>query len=229
MKSERILVVDDDEKICQILGIYLRSKGYEVTACKNGANAIQAFADNQSELIILDVNLPGMDGFSILGQLRKNSSVPVIMLTARSGVDDRVRALDLGADDYVVKPFDCRELLARIRAVFRRSNAEQRYSKQSMLHMENLLVDRTERYAEIDGRPVKLTPKEFGLLELLLLNRDTVVARGRISETVWGEGVCGRTLDVHVKRLRRKLEGSSAVIETVHGVGYKLCRRKTEL
>ena len=169
MESERILIVDDDEKICQILTLYLRSKGYEVITCRNGANASQAFTGSAAQLIILDVNLPGLDGFTILERLRHISGVPVIMLTGCADEEARIRAFELGADDYITKPFNSKELLARIRAVLRRCGNQDLTAGGTVLTIGKLKLFREEHLAMVSDEFVKFSPREFDLLEYLCL------------------------------------------------------------
>lgn len=226
MDDEKILVVDDDEKICQILSLYLRSKGYDVVTCRNGANAITIFETEKPDLVLLDVMLPGMDGWEILAKLRAFSRVPVIMLTAKGETEDRIHGLDHGADDYIVKPFDSKELVARIRAVFRRAGAAQKEDDANrMLTVGDMSIDVENYSMTVNGRAVELKNREFELLVYLARHKDQVLSRGQILDAVWGYAFGGdsRTIDVHVKRLRAKLGESDAwQIITIWGIGYKL-------
>ena len=224
MKSERILVVDDDEKICQILTLYLNSKGYDVITCKNGGNAMTQFLDSKPDLVILDILLPGTDGFELLSRIRRLGSVPVIMLSMRSAAEDRILALDLGADDYIVKPFDSKELLARIRAVLRRAASGSHSFENGRITIGELVLDTVKLTVESEGSTVLLTGKEFELLKYLLLNRNCAVTRSEIASEVWGNDNQGsRSIDVHIRRLRSKLPVSNNWnIETVWRVGYRL-------
>ena len=225
MDNERILVVDDDEKICQILTLYLKSKGYEVATCRNGANALAAFEENKPDLVILDIMLPGMDGWEILEKLRMISNVPVIMLTAKGDTSDRVQGLNHGADDYIVKPFDSKELVARIRAVFRRAGgqnspeADRRY-----IYAGDICMDLENYSVTVNGQARAMPHKEFELLNYLIQHKDQVLTRGQILSAVWGFDFSkdSRTIDVHIKRLRTRLGDSPTwQIITVWGVGYK--------
>lgn len=223
MKSERILVVDDDEKICQILTLYLNSRGYDVLTCKNGSNAMALFLDSKPDLVILDILLPGTDGFELLGRIRRLGSVPVIMLSMRQTAEDRILALDLGADDYIVKPFNSKELLARIRAVLRRASSGSQTFENGRITIGPLVLDTVGNSVESDGLTVKLTQREFELLQYLLINRNSVVTRADIASEVWGsEKLSSRTIDVHVRRLRQKLPAEQEWnIETIWRVGYR--------
>ena len=223
--NEKILVVDDDEKICQILSLYLRSKGYEVFTCQSGSKAIAAFEECGPDLVLLDVMLPGLDGWEILSRIRKISNAPVIMLTAKGDTTDRVQGLDCGADDYVVKPFDSKELIARIRAVLRRAGQPGEIEKH--IKIGNLDVDTSNRVVYVDENRIELSPKEFDLLCYFIHNDDKVLTRGQLLDDVWGFEFYGdsRTVDVHVKRLRDKLgQSESWSIRTVWRVGYKFER-----
>lgn len=224
-ENEKILVVDDDEKICQILTLYLRSKGYDVATCKNGSNAIAAFEESKPDLVILDVMLPGMDGWEILERLRKISTVPVIMLTAKGDTSDRIQGLNYGADDYIVKPFDSKELVARIRAVFRRSGGQQsEAADKRFISAGDIRLDLENYTATVNGEPKPMPHKEFELLSYLVQHKEQVLTRGQILSAVWGFEFSkdSRTIDVHIKRLRTRLgESPTWQIITVWGVGYK--------
>ena len=227
MDNERILVVDDDEKICQILTLYLKSKGYDVSACKNGAHAISAFEEFKPDLILLDVMLPGMDGWSILEKLRRISNVPVIMLTAKGDVPDRIQGLDCGADDYIVKPFDSKELVARIRAVFRRSGASPTEDGH-IITAGDITMDTDNYTVSCGGQLCEMPHKEFELLHYLISHKDQVLTRNQIMSAVWGfDGATdSRTINVHIKRIRSRLGGSDKwEIATIWGVGYKFIEK----
>ena len=223
MESERILVVDGDEKICQILTLYLGSKGYEVACCRNGNNALGTFADCSPHLVILDTDLPGLDGFEILSKLRRFSNIPVIFLSARGEAEDRILGLDCGADDYIAKPFSPKELVARIRAVLRRCGRRLPKGAPSIIAC-GLELDLAEKTVKTGDELISLPDKEFELLVYLIMNRNTVVRRTEIMEDLFENCKIesSRTLDVHVNRLRSKL-GESRLwrIETVYGVGYR--------
>jgi len=214
----RILLVEDEVSIAEPLAIGLRREGYEVEHAATGAAALDA---RTADLVLLDLRLPDMDGLDVCRRLRASSSVPIIVVTARGEEADRVVGLELGADDYVVKPFGLRELIARIRAVSRR--AEGRGPAAGPLHVGALAVDERARRATLDGRVLELTPKEFELLAALARDPGAAVSRRRLLEEVWQTTWLGssKTIDVHVASLRRKL-GDPAWIETVRGVGFRL-------
>jgi DNA-binding response OmpR family regulator len=223
---KRILLVEDDPDIALSLRNKLeREGGYAVEVVADGPTALARASAEPPELVLLDVNLPGIDGFEVCRRLRQvpeTAAVPVIMLTARIGEDDRVRGLDLGADDYITKPFSPKEALARVRAVLRRS--ERAVAEGETLADEPLHVDLASRQVRVLGREVSLTRKEFDLLVELVRQRGRVLTRERLLETVWGYDFPGetRTVDVHVRRLRQKLGGPvDARLETVVGVGYR--------
>ena len=223
MKNEHILIVDDDEKLCQILALYLRSKGYEVSACRNGSNALNSFFDSRPDLILLEIMLPGMDGLSVLERLRRISPVPVIMLSSKPDGDDTVSALNSGADDFLVKPFDPKELIARIRAVLRRAaNALTEKNDEKTLKTEDLSIDLIAQTATCEGSAaVRLSSKEIELLCCLVENRNKVMTKEQLLAEVWNCGTQSRTVDVHVNRLRVKLPKSDRWrIRTVWRVGY---------
>lgn len=225
MEVERLLVVDNDEKICQILTLYLRSKGYEVMTCKNGSNALAAFSESKPDLMILDIDLPGMDGFEILASLRRFSNLPVIMLSERTGVNDMIRALELGADDYITKPFDSKELLARIRAVLRRSGGTDKPAPNANeITFADIVLYLNEHSMNVNGSTFKLPDREFELMSFFAQNRNKALTRSRIIDEVWGSANSdGRSLDVHIRRLRMKLKNSKyCSIETVWRIGYRL-------
>jgi len=222
---KRILVVEDDPDIALSLRLKLeREGGYAVDVVADGADGLRKAIDRRPDLVVLDLNLPGMDGFEVCRRLRKEpetASVPVIMLTARIGEDDRVAGLDLGADDYITKPFSPKEAVARVKAVLRRSD---RAEDADALSDEPLRVDIAARQATLDGRALALTRKEFDLLVELIRRRGRVLTRERLLEMVWGYDFPGetRTVDVHVRRLRQKLGAPvDSRLETVVGVGYR--------
>ena len=205
MDNERILVIDDDENIVRILTLYLRSKGYDVVSCKSGSRALSVFTDTKPDLVLLDVMLPGMDGREILSKIRKLSRTPVIMLTAKGETDDRIHALDGGADDYIVKPFDSKELFARIRAVLRRSSSSGNKTGSRRVEFANISVDFDNYTVMKNGEKVRMSPKEIELLYYLASNLGRAITRSELLRAVWGEDYFGdgRTLDVHIKRIRR--------------------------
>lgn len=225
MDNERILVIDDDENIVRILTLYLRSKGYDVVSCKSGSRALSVFTDTKPDLVLLDVMLPGMDGREILSKIRKLSRTPVIMLTAKGETDDRIHALDGGADDYIVKPFDSKELFARIRAVLRRSSSSGNKTGSRRVEFANISVDFDNYTVMKNGEKVRMSPKEIELLYYLASNLGRAITRSELLRAVWGEDYFGdgRTLDVHIKRIRSHLETDNPwKITTICSVGYKL-------
>ncbi len=217
----RLLIVEDDDGIAAPLVAGLRREGFEVHRVANGADALAAV---EPDLVLLDLRLPDMDGYSVAREMRARSRVPIIMVTAKGEEVDRVIGLELGADDYVVKPFGMRELVARINAVMRRvSESGSDPEPDPVLVVGALEVDRRQHQVRLDGREVALTPKEFALLELLATDPGAALDRRRILEDVWGTRWYGpsKTIDVHISSLRRKL-GDPSWIETVRGVGFRL-------
>ena len=217
----RLLVVEDDDGIAQPLVAGLRREGFEVERVANGADALAAA---EPDLVLLDLRLPDMDGYAVAREMRARSRVPIIMVTAKGEEIDRVIGLELGADDYVVKPFGMRELVARINAVMRRvSDNGAPPEPDPVLVVGALEVDRRRHQVRVDGSEVSLTPKEFALLELLAADPGAAIDRRRILEDVWGTRWYGpsKTIDVHISSLRRKL-GDPGWIETVRGMGFRL-------
>ena len=220
-KNNTILVIDDDKNILAILQMYLRKEGYDVVTGERGDTALKIFEQTQPMLVLLDVMLPGLDGWSVLGQLRQNSNVPVIMLTGRGDTMDRIQGLDLGADDYIPKPFDAKELIARIKAVLRRSTAPE---SDKTISYPGLSVSLDNYSVILDGKQIEMPPKEIELLFFLASREGKVFTREQLLEHVWGFDFFGdsRTVDVHVKRIREKIGDREAwQIKTVWGVGYK--------
>lgn len=221
-KLGKILIVDDDENISEVINMYLSSSGYETKKCFNGRDAVNIFNEFRPELVILDIMLPGMDGVEVLKTIRKNSDIPVIMLTAKGDTFDKVLALELGADDYVVKPFEPKELMARVKAVMRRFNYDN--TSKDIIEFSDLIVDANSYNVTYKGEEVKMPPKEFELLHFLASNKNKVFTREQLLCEVWGYDYPGdsRTVDVHIKRLREKIyDGENWSLETVWGVGYK--------
>ena len=226
MEKNSILVIDDDRNILAIIEMYLRKAGYEVTCVERGDEALQAFRRAQPALVVLDVMLPGMDGWEVLDKLRQESDVPVIMLTAKGDTLDRIQSLDLGADDYIVKPFDAKELLARIKAVLRRSSLPE---NEKCVTFEDLEISLDNYSVTLDGKQIEMPPKEIELLFFLASREGKVFTREQLLEQVWGFDFFGdsRTVDVHVKRIREKLgERDAWQLKTVWGVGYKFEAKK---
>ena len=222
--SSKILVVDDEPKIVELLRLYLERAGYKVTIASDGQSALSAFRHENPDLIILDLMLPGIDGIEVCSRLRRESHIPVIMLTARAEEVDKLAGLEVGADDYVTKPFSPRELVARVRAVLRRSNGAHEPAQQR-IELDGLLIDAIRHQVACNGKPVGLTPTEFRLLWALARQPQRVFSRSQLMNEALGEQFEGyeRTVDAHLKNLRRKLSQAceSACIETVYGVGYR--------
>lgn len=221
----RLLVVEDEESFSDALSFMLRREGFEVVVASSGPAALEAFDRGGADLVLLDLMLPGLSGTEVCRALRARSSVPVIMLTARDGEIDKVVGLELGADDYVTKPFSARELIARIRAVLRRGGEPDELVT-GVLEAGPVRMDTERHLVVVAGRPVTLPLKEFALLEVLLRNCGRVLTRGQLIDRVWGSDYVGdtKTLDVHVKRLRAKIEPDPQEprhLLTVRGLGYK--------
>ncbi|WP_283705096.1 response regulator transcription factor [Clostridium perfringens] len=218
----KILIVDDDENICEVIKMYLETTGYNVKVAHDGKAAKEEFVNFSPNLVVLDMMLPGIDGMEVLKWIRKDSNVPVIMLTAKGETFDKVLALEIGADDYVVKPFEPKELLARVKAVMRRYSGEE--PDNVVLNFPGLTIDANSYKVIYNGEEVKTPPKEFELLHYLASNKNKVFTRDQLLCEVWVYDYPGdsRTVDVHIKRLREKLNGGEDwQLETVWGVGYK--------
>ena len=224
MAAEKILVVDDDNNICELLRLYLEKDGYEVTIANNGGDAVKLFQEISPSLMLLDIMLPVLDGWQVCREVRKFSDRPIIMLTAKGETFDKVLGFELGADDYVVKPFDAKEVLARVRAVLRRSGGSQPTDVKEVSY-DKLVINLTNYELRVDGKKIDTPPKELELIYHLASNPNRVFTRDQLLDEVWGFDYYGdsRTVDVHVKRLRQKLEGVSDKweLKTVWSVGYK--------
>ena len=224
MAAEKILVVDDDTNICELLRLYLEKEGYEVTIANNGADAVKAFQALSPSLMLLDIMLPGLDGWQVCREVRKFSDKPIIMLTAKGETFDKVLGFELGADDYVVKPFDAKEVMARVKAVLRRSGSAAQTGIKEVQY-DKLSINLTNYELRVDDKKIDTPPKELELIYHLASNPNRVFTRDQLLDEVWGFDYYGdsRTVDVHVKRLREKLEGVSDkwILKTVWGVGYK--------
>ena len=227
MATEKILIVDDDVNICELLRLYLEKEGFVTSVVNNGSEAIDAFNTASPDLVLLDIMLPGLDGWQICREIRKTSATPIIMLTAKGEIFDKVLGLELGADDYIVKPFEPKEVIARIKAVLRRSAPLQTSQQETnkIVTYDKLSINLTNYELKINGEYVDAPPKELELIYHLASNPNRVYTRDQLSDEVWGFEYYGnsRTVDVHVKRLREKLEGVSDQWElrTIWGVGYK--------
>lgn len=222
----RILIVEDEESFSDPLSYTLRKEGYEVAVADNGTDGLRIFTAHGADLVLLDLMLPGMSGTEVCREIRRTSSVPVIMLTAKDDEFDKVLGLELGADDYVTKPYSSRELLARIKAVLRRGQDSADGQEDPTLHAGHIMMDVERHVVQVRGQEVALPLKEFELLEMLLRNVDRVLTRGQLIDRVWGANYVGdtKTLDVHVKRLRAKIEDdpkNPVHLVTVRGLGYK--------
>ncbi len=226
MATKKILVVDDDTKIVDLVKLYLDREGYTVLTAYDGIEALHLARESHPDLIVLDIMLPGKDGLEVCRTLRAESSVPIILLTAKTTEQDRISGLDLGADDYVTKPFSPKELAARVRAVFRRTPDEALQMGPSEVNYGDLTINFPHHEAYLTGKPLNLTPVEFKLLGVLVREPNRVFSRSQLIERVLGYDFDGfdRTIDVHILNLRRKLEpdtGHPKYIKTVYGAGYK--------
>lgn len=224
MAQTKILVVDDDINICEILRLYLVKEGFTVILAHDGKTAVSLFESEAPDLVLLDIMLPELDGWQVCREIRKKSECPIIMLTAKGEVFDKVLGLELGADDYVVKPFDTKEIVARVKAVLRRTGTTPSVVKREVKY-DKLIINMENYDLIIDGKKIEAPPKEMELLYHLASNPNRVYTRDQLLDEVWGFEYYGdsRTVDVHIKRLREKLEGISAnwELKTVWGVGYK--------
>jgi len=220
---QTILIVEDETSIASFVALYLKNAGYVVKAVGTGGAALNAIAAEQPALIILDLNLPDMDGLEICRRVRKSSDVPILMLTARDEDVDKIIGLEVGADDYLTKPFNPRELVARVKSVLRRATADRRIDEGDELRHGDLVINSGRREVLVGDEEIQLAPKEFDLLWELLDHRGLVLTRDQLLERVWGYTFAGdtRTVDVHVRQLRRKL-GDDCPVATVWGVGYKV-------
>ena len=219
-----VVLVEDDDHIADLVSLYLDQSGFKVYRADNGSDGLRTIRDRQPKLVILDVGLPGaMDGLELCRQLRTTTDVPVIMLTARDGEIDRVLGLELGADDYVTKPFSPRELVARVKAILRRSDGPGRRDAAQLLRAGSVEVDLGRAEARVDGAVVALTTREFALLQYLTENKGLALSRRQLLDGAWGADWYGdeRTVDVHVRQLRKKL-GDDFPLATVRGIGYRL-------
>ncbi|MBR5111007.1 MAG: response regulator transcription factor [Clostridia bacterium] len=222
--KQTILVVDDDPNIAQLVKLYLEKEGYEVNVETRGDDAVNAFQKNPPSLMLLDIMLPGMDGWQVCRAIRQSSSIPIIMLSAKDETFDKVLGLELGADDYITKPFEGKELVARVKAVLRRSGASE--TEKDILSFPGLSISLEKYEVYYQGKLLDMPPKELEVLYFLASHQNRVFTREQLLEQVWGFDFFGdsRTVDVHIKRLREKLQDSEALgwqIRTVWGVGYK--------
>jgi DNA-binding response OmpR family regulator len=225
--TQSVLVVEDESSIASFVALYLKNAGYTVRTAATGNEALAQFQASPPRLIVLDLMLPDIDGIEICRRIRKTSDVPILMLTARDEDVDKIIGLEVGADDYLTKPFNPRELVARVKSILRRASPERRQIESKQLRHGQLLVDAGRREVHVGDEEIQLAPKEFDLLWELLDHRGLVLTRDQLLERVWGYTFAGdtRTVDVHVRQLRRKL-GDASPIVTVWGVGYKVAPAK---
>ena len=224
MANSKIMVVDDDANICELLRLYLEKEGFDPVIAPNGVKALEMFDSEKPDLILLDVMMPQLDGWQVCREIRKKSQCPIIMLTAKGEVFDKVLGLELGADDYVVKPFEAKEVIARVKAVLRRCGAQEQ-KKAKEVQYDNLYINMENYELRVRGKQIDTPPKEMELIYHLASNPNRVYTRDQLLDEVWGFEYYGdsRTVDVHIKRLREKLDGVSDQwnLKTVWGVGYK--------
>lgn len=224
MANKKVLIVDDDSNICELLRLYLEKDGFDTVIANDGESAIVKYNLEEPDMILLDIMLPKLDGWQVCRTIRKTSNVPIIMLTAKGETFDKILGLDLGADDYVTKPFDSKEVVARVRAVLRRSSVDDE-NAEKIVKYDKLIINLTNYEMIVDGVVIDTPPKELELVYHLASNPNRVYSRDQLLDEVWGFEYYGdsRTVDVHVKRLREKLEGVSDQwsIKTVWSVGYK--------
>lgn len=225
MSKEKILVVDDDVNICELLRLYIERDDYQVVIANDGEQAVELFNREQPDLVLLDIMLPKMDGWQVCKEIRKTSNRPIIMLTAKGELFDKILGLELGADDYIIKPFEAKEVIARIHAVLRRTGTTETKEKVKEINWDKLSINLTNYELRVDGKYIDTPPKEMELLYYLASNPNKVFTRDQLLDKVWGFDYYGdsRTVDVHIKRLREKINGVSDQwsLKTVWGVGYK--------
>lgn len=224
--ADKVLIIEDDKGIADSVAYTLRQEGFEVQVAPDGPSGLDAFRSFGPDLVILDLMLPGLHGFDVFRAIRRHANTPVVMLTAKAEESDRVAGIELGADDYVVKPFSMRELIARVRMVLRRARAASEPAEE-ILEVGELVIDRARHVVTVRGEEITLTPKEFALLEYMARNRGRALTRAIILENVWGgdQFIDEHTVDVHIRWLRQKIERQPSkpkLILTVRGVGYKL-------
>ena len=224
MANNKVLIADDDQHIAELIKVYFEKDGFSTVIANNGKKAVELFKSEAPTIVILDVMMPEMDGWQVCREIRRVSNIPIIMLTAKGETFDKVLGLELGADDYMVKPFEPKELIARVKAVLRRSDTKEASAEKEIV-FPNLTINLSNYELKINGNIVEIPPKELELLYFLASNPNRVFTREQLLEEVWGFDYFGdsRTVDVHIKRLREKLEGVEAnwQLKTVWGVGYK--------
>ncbi len=217
----RVLLVEDDEKLRHLVKTYLIKEGYHVMEAKDGYEALLKFEEKGADLIILDIMLPDSDGFTVCKKIRKEDKVPIIMLTARSEENDKLLGFELGADDYVTKPFSPKELMARAKATLKRSGKIT--DEKEVIEFQNIKIDKSAHKVYADQKEVELTLKEYSLLLYFVENKNIALSREKILDNIWGRDYFGdyRTVDTHVKLIRKKIPGLDAMLQTVRGVGYR--------
>ena len=223
---QKILIVDDDDNIADLISLYLNKELYNTVIASDGEEALELFESARPDLILLDLMLPGIDGYQVCREIRHTSDVPIIMLSAKGETFDKVLGLELGADDYITKPFSVRELIARVKALLRRAAPQN--EEEGILHVGGLTIDVGNYEAFRNGEKLSLTLKEFELLKLLVLSRGKVLTRDFLLDRIWGYEFYGetRTVDVHIRHIRQKLGDDAHYIETIRGVGYKFNDRQ---
>lgn len=222
-QTYKILVVDDEEKIRDLIRKYAEFEGYAVDQATDGMNAVEKCRENDYDIIIMDIMMPFLDGFSACKEIKKTKDIPVIMLSARGEEYDKIHGFEVGVDDYVVKPFSPKELMMRVAAVIKRSKAATAAAEKEILQFEGLTVDFTGRLVYVDGQKIEMTPKEYDLFFYLVKNRGIALSREKLICDVWGYDFYGddRTLDTHIKLLRKSLGPYSKYVVTLRGVGYR--------
>ncbi|GAB6098613.1 response regulator transcription factor [Halanaerocella petrolearia] len=226
--AAKILVVDDDQHICKLINIYLKKEDYQVVTATDGQEALEKYHETNPQLVVLDIMLPEVDGWQVCQEIRKDSNIPILMLTAKGEKEDKLKGLEIGADDYVTKPFDPDELVARVKVILRRTKISQ---EEEILTFPNLKVDHQKRKAKLKGQLLELAPKEYDLLYFLVSNEEQVFSREQLLDQVWGFDFVGdiRTVDSHIKRLRNKIDNQVKdykYFHTIWGVGYKFAVKK---
>jgi DNA-binding response OmpR family regulator len=224
MMADTICIVDDEQHIIDLAQMYLEAENFKITTANDGKTALEKILTEKPSLVVLDLMLPQLDGWEVCRRVRAESDVPIIMLTARSDDIDRIVGLELGADDYLTKPFNPRELVARVKAILRRAEKRTTQPTDTILKLENLTIYPDRRIVTVEGKTVDLRVKEFDLILTLAENKSMVFTREKLLDVVWGYDFAGetRTVDVHIAHLRHKLQGMRPTIETVWGVGYRL-------
>ena len=223
MNDIRILIIEDEERMRELLKIYIEKEGYSVDEALDGKEALMKLKSNEYNMILLDVMIPEIDGWTVCREIRKVSTVPIIMVTARAEEYDKLYGFELGVDDYIVKPFSPKEVIARMKAILKRSPSTHQINQDSQIIIENVKVDDDSKQVFIDNKEVFLTPKEYDLLLFFIRNRNKVFSREQLLNNVWGYDFFGdaRTVDTHIKQLREKIGKDNKFIKTVWGTGYK--------